>query len=169
MAQKVVAHFIDHHMVKGTSFDVDIQKPVCHVRTEDQGTVEVDITQLKALYFVKDFGGNPKYDETNDPAADDIRLRGSTQINITFQDGEQLGGLTNRYPPRGPQFFVLPMDPKSNNTRILINRDAVASIEVRQPESAAPSPEASPTIPRPRRSSWVFDGKDIKTVHPDER
>ena len=57
MAQKVVAHFIDHAIVKGTSMDVDPGKPQCHIRTPDQKTVEVDLSQIKALYFVKDFGG----------------------------------------------------------------------------------------------------------------
>jgi hypothetical protein len=162
MAHKVVAHFIDHQVVKGTSLDVDPGKPHCHVRTDEGEIVDVDLSQVKALFFVKDLNGNSKYDEVKDPASGDNRLRGSTLIDITFVDGEKLGVLTNRYPPRGVFFFAVPMDPKSNNIRILINRDAIASMEARDAQTPASQPPA-----RPKRTSWVFDGKDIKEVFPE--
>jgi len=165
MFQKVVAHFVDHQIVKGTSLDVDPQKPVCHVRTGDQQTVEVDLSQLKALYFVKDLDGNPERNESSDPASDDARLRGSTMVDITFLDGERLGALTNRYPPRGPYFYVLPMDPSSNNQRILINREAVTSMAVRAGSDTSPSEPAN--RPRPKRTTWVFDGSGLKEVPVD--
>ena len=63
MLQKVVAHFIDHTIVKGTSADVDPKRPMCHIQTPERSVVEVDLKQVKALFFVKDFGGKPGYDE----------------------------------------------------------------------------------------------------------
>jgi hypothetical protein len=177
MAHKVVAHFIDHTIVKGTSMDVDPGKRFCHVLTEDQGSVEVDLSQVKALYFVKDFGGRPEYNETGEAKDGDSRLRGSHQARITFQDGEQLSGLMNRYPPNRPYFFVLPMDPASNNVRILVNREAVVEMESlsngpNQPAAAAPvAPEAKPkpATKRPKKTGWVFDGKGIKYVDAEPR
>jgi hypothetical protein len=176
MSQRVVAHFIDHTIVKGTSVDVDPNRPLCHIQTPERQTIEVDLTQVKALYFVKDLEGQPEYDETHVPASGDVRLRGSRQVEIVFGDGEKLGGLMNRYPPNRPFFFVLPMDPASNNIRILVNRDAVAqmqpvdgepdAVDARKvpPGAPAPRPGLSPLPPRPKRTSWVFDGKDIKSV-----
>jgi hypothetical protein len=140
MMQKVVAHLVDHAVVKGVSLDVDPGKPVCHVRTDAQQTVEVDLRKVKAVYFVRDLAGNPTYDETHQPEQDDRRLRGSTQLDITFADGEKLGALTNRYPPLGQFFFVVPMDPKSNNVRILVNRGAVKRISAR----TSPAGQAAP-------------------------
>lgn len=171
MAQKVVAHFIDHAIVKGTSMDVDPGKPRCHIRTEDRQTVEVDLDQLKALYFVKDFGGKPDYTEVRQAKDGDMRLRGSHQVQMTFQDGEQLSGLMNRYPPNRPFFFVLPIDPSSNNIRILVNRDAVIDMEPLAGEQPQPSPTPTPQVQtaRSRRTSWVFDGKDIRNVDVDRR
>lgn len=170
--QRVVAHFIDHAVVKGTSADVDPKRPLCHVQTEDAGMVEVDLRQVKALFFVRDFAGKPDYDETHAPADGDQRLRGTRQVEIEFSDGERLGGLMNRYPPLGPFFFVLPLDQESNNIRILVNRESVAAMRPLDDRPDAPAPrdsqpqriglEAPP--PRPRRSSWVFDGKDIKRI-----
>jgi hypothetical protein len=171
MSQKVVAHFIDHAVVKGTSMDVDPGKPRCHVRTEDRQTVEVDLDQVKALYFVKDFAGRPDYNETQEPKEGDSRLRGSHQVQMTFQDGEQLSALMNRYPPNRPFFFVLPIDPSSNNIRILVNREAVATMEPLAADKAQPSQTQTPNVQtaRPRRTSWVFDGKEIHDVEGDRR
>jgi len=170
--QRIVAHFIDHTVVKGTSADVDPKRPVCHVQTEDAGMVEVDLRLVKALFFVKDFSGKPGYDELHEPAPGDQRLRGTRQVEIEFSDGERLGGLMNRYPPLGPFFFVLPLDQDSNNIRILVNRESVAAMRPLDDRPDAPAPRTSdPRAPgldapaaRPQRSSWVFDGKDIRRI-----
>jgi hypothetical protein len=171
MSQKVVAHFIDHTVVKGTSLDVDPSRPRCHVLTTERGAVEVELKDLKALYFVRDLTGQPQYDETHEVKAGDDRLRGSRQVELVFQDGEKLGGLMNRYPPNRPFFFVLPMDPQSNNIRILVNRDALAEIrpvdDKKDAIDSGPRVGLSPLPPRPKRTRWVFDGKDIKEVEID--
>jgi len=168
VAHKVVAHFIDHGIVKGTSMDVDPSRPVCHVHTADRGAVEVDLGQVKALFFVKDFNGQPDYNERQAPAAGDARLRGSHPVEITFRDGERLGGLMNRYPPQGPFFFMLPMDPASNNLRILVNREAIDGMKRVEPEPAADGNSTTAVPPRrPRRTTWVFDGKGIREVSAD--
>jgi hypothetical protein len=153
--------------VKGTSLDVDPGRPRCHVQTADRGSVEIEMKDLKALYFVRDLGGRPEYDETHRPLSGDERLRGSRQVELVFQDGEKLGGLMNRFPPNRPFFFVLPMDPASNNIRILVNRDAVAEIRpVDQKPDALDAGRQSPSTvpPRLKRTTWVFDGKGIKEV-----
>lgn len=162
MSHKVVAHFIDHDIVKGTSMDVDPGKPVCHIQSPDRGAVEVKLSEVKALFYVRDFGGQPEYDESHHPQPGDSRLRGSHLVELTFADGEKLGCLMNRYPPNRPFFFVLPMDQRSNNIRILINREAVESMK----EMNGVSVQAEETAPlqRPRRTSWVFDGQGIREV-----
>jgi hypothetical protein len=175
MLQKVVAHFIDHSVVKGTSADVDPKRPVCHVHTPARGVVEVDLRQVKALFFVKDLDGKPGYEENQIPADGDQRLRGSRLVEVAFADGERLGGLMNRYPPLGPFFFMLPIDPQSNNLRILVNREAVATMRSVDSQADAPGPRQSnpqriglSDAPQtPKRTSWVFDGKDIKHVSTD--
>ena len=160
---KVVAHFIDHDILKGTSMDVDVGKPVCHIRNPERGNVEVDLSLVKALFFVRDFDGKPQYDETHEPQSGDARLRGSHLVELTFSDGEKLGCLMNRYPPNRPFFFVLPMDQNSNNIRILINRAAVRSMREMPDALDQAAPEVAP-IRRTRRTSWVFDGHGIKDV-----
>jgi hypothetical protein len=105
----------------------------------------------------------------------DQRLHGTRQVEIEFGDGERLGGLMNRYPPIGPFFFILPLDQRSNNIRILVNREAVATMRALDDRPDAPAPRSSTPqrigltepLPRPARTSWVFDGKDIKHIRHD--
>ena len=126
----VVARFVDGRTIKGISLDVDPNKPKCHIKTADQGMVEVKLSDLKALFFVKDLAGNADHQEANAVDAQDARLKGAKAIEIKFRDKERLVGLTNRYPPLGNFFFMLPADGASNNIRILVNRAAVSSMGV---------------------------------------
>jgi hypothetical protein len=62
MANEVVARYLDGRVVKGVSLDVDPARPVCHIRT-GQGSQEVKLKELKALFFVKDLLGDAARDE----------------------------------------------------------------------------------------------------------
>jgi hypothetical protein len=127
MVNQVVARFRDGRTLKGTSLNVDPAKSTCHVRTAS-GAVEVKLSDLKALFFVKNHDGNAKHNEAAAPTPGDQRLLGGHKLSVRFHDGETVVGVTNRFPPLGRFFFMLPIDPKSNNIRILVNRDATASI-----------------------------------------
>jgi hypothetical protein len=124
MANEVVARYLNGKVVKGVSLDVDPGRPVFHVRTAE-GTLEVKLKELKALFFVKDLVGDAARDEALKLEPDDGRARGSFPIELEFADGEKLVGLTVRYPPIRPFFFVLPADTSSNNVRVLVNKAAV--------------------------------------------
>lgn len=129
MNNLVVARFLDGTIVKGTSLDVDPTRPAFHVRPPEGVTAEVKLKDLKALFFVRSLEGDMARHEgrTLDPA--DPRAKGSTAVSMQFPDGEVMVGLTNRFPPNRPFFFVVPVDPESNNIRILVNRSAVKKIE----------------------------------------
>lgn len=120
----IVAHFIDGTVQKGLSLDVDAKRPQCHLKT-DTGTIEVELSAIKALFFVKTATGRPTYNEIKEPANGDSRLVGAKRVRVAFADSEEIVGLMNRYPPITPYFFMLPIDPHSNNIRILVNRAAV--------------------------------------------
>ncbi|MGH2651104.1 MAG: DUF6982 domain-containing protein [Actinomycetota bacterium] len=126
---KVVARYLDGRLVKGISFDVSFAKPVCHVTTPDQGVVKVTLADLKALFFVRDLVGNKDYQESKTVAPSDPRARGARQLEIRFRDGEVIVALAAGYSDERPFFFVVPADPKSNATRILVNRAAVEAVK----------------------------------------
>src|SRR5262245_58446795 len=123
MQNTVVARFKDGRTVKGHSLNVDPDRPTFHVRTET-GPIEVKLNDLKALFFVKDPTGNPAHNEATAPTPGDNRLVGSQPVLVEFADGEKIIGVTPRFPPTKPFFYVIPIDPKSNNIRILINQKA---------------------------------------------
>lgn len=121
----IVAHFIDGRVQKGMSTDVDPKRPNCHLTTDSGAKLEVSLASVKALFFVRSAAGRPEYEESTGQSAGDSRLLGTKRVRIVFSDKEEIVGLMNRYPPITPYFFMLPMDPASNNIRILVNRAAV--------------------------------------------
>jgi hypothetical protein len=121
----IVARFIDGRVQKGSSTDVDPKRPTCHLTTDSGEKLEVSLASVKALFFVKTAAGRPDYQESKDQSAGDSRLLGTKRVRVVFADKEEIVGLTNRYPPITPYFFMLPIDPASNNIRILVNRAAV--------------------------------------------
>lgn len=129
MSNQVVARFRDGRLIKGICLDVDPNKPTCHVRPPGAKVTDVKLADLKALYFVKTFDGNSKHHEGSAFDAGDRRSAGSTKVQVTFEDGEQVVGFTNRFPPNRSHYFVVPVDLKSNNVRILVNSAAVKKIE----------------------------------------
>jgi hypothetical protein len=116
-------------VLKGISMDIDPNRPLFHLRAPQQPAVEVALADLKALFFVRSLEGNPAYNEDPTPDPADPRARGSTVIRIRFKDGETLVGLTINFPPTKTYFYMTPVDPKSNNIRMLVNRASVASME----------------------------------------
>lgn len=128
MANQVVARFADGRILKGSSLDVDPAKPRCHLRGADGSMTPVQLAELKALFFVKSLDGDSAHVEGGDIASTDPRLRGSKLVEVTFHDGERVVGLSVRYPPKGEFFFLVPVDPGSNNLRILVNSAQVQSM-----------------------------------------
>jgi hypothetical protein len=129
MKNLVVARYQDGRVMKGVSLDVDPGRPTFHVREGTAPAVEVKLSDLKALFFVRSLDGDPERHESLVPDAKDPRSRGMALVSLSFDDGEVMLGFTIRYPPNRPYFFVLPVDQKSNNIRILVNRAAVVATE----------------------------------------
>ena len=119
---KVVARFADGRLVKGMTADFFPTKDRFHVMvaTDHGGTtpVEVRTKDLKALFFVKDFAGDPRHVEAKefDPARPPI----GRPIKVVFKDGELLVGTTTGYQPGRTGFFLEPADPGSNIDRCYV-------------------------------------------------
>lgn len=128
MPNYVVARYSDGRLVKGSSLDVAQDRPKFHVRQDDGTMTQVVLADLKALFFVKSLDGNSAHVEGQEIDAVDPRLRGSRVVEVTFHDGEKIVGLCTRYPPKGPSFFLVPVDSDSNNVRILVNSAALKGI-----------------------------------------
>ena len=124
----VVARYRDGRLIKGTSIDVSPDKPICHISSAEGTLHQIALGDLKSLYFVKTLDGNAEHNEAMEMEGRDRRSLGAAIVLVIFEDGEQMVGFTNRFPPRGSFYFVTPVDPKSNNVRALVNQAAVKAI-----------------------------------------
>jgi len=127
---KVVAHFTDGRMVKGLTNDFAPDKAKFHINPYEpqQGAsrVELNTAELKALFFVKDYAGDPKH--TEQTAFDQSQRPLGRKIRVIFNDGEEMVGITQGYQSGRPGFFVVPADPVSNTDRCYVVSSATQSI-----------------------------------------
>jgi len=123
-ANKVVVAFVDGRRLKGYVYDFSALRDSFNVfpadkRLHEPGT-KVLMQDLKAVFFVKEFWGNPEY---HDQPIVDEHIHGR-KIEVIFRDGEKILGKTEGYNPQKPGFFMVPGDPASNNIRIfVVNRN----------------------------------------------
>ena len=126
---KIVARYRDGRTLKGTTQNFFPNKPVFHVKplegTGPGDLVEVNLEDLKAIFFVRDFTGNAKHVERK-KLADGERAQGRL-MEVTCKDGEVIVGTTTGYDPKRPGFFLFPIDPSANNSRVYMVASAVRS------------------------------------------
>jgi hypothetical protein len=131
---KVVIRYADGRVVKGYTRDFFPNKSSFHLELfsgDRKGEViEVQLQELKAVFFVKDFRGNPSYNERK------YFLEGQQstgrKVKVLFKDGEVLIGSTVGCDPKRQGFFFFPADPETNNLKIYAVMSAVSKIEFLQ-------------------------------------
>ena len=127
---KVIVRYIDGRVVKGFVQDFFPSKECFHLRLLDNaagnGLQEIYIRDLKAIFFVRDFGGNPSYSERK-AYMEGERAQGR-KVEVTFKDGEKQVGSTLGYDPNRPGFFFFPADDKCNNIRVFAIKSFVESV-----------------------------------------
>jgi hypothetical protein len=126
MKNTVVLHFVGGILKKGTTDDFFPNKDSFHFRQNEGDEVQVvKRDELKAVFFVKTFEGNPGYEER-----DDLDRAGfGRKIKVKYKDGETQIGYTQGYQENRPGFFVFPCDPDSNNDRIFVISSQTDSVE----------------------------------------
>jgi hypothetical protein len=90
-------------------------------------SLQVSVQRLKAVFVVRDFHGNPQFEERN------FYLDGENpsglKLEVTFADGEVMVGSTVlNYDPKRQGNFIIPADPNSNNIRVFVVSSAVKSV-----------------------------------------
>jgi small nuclear ribonucleoprotein (snRNP)-like protein len=126
---RVVVRYCDGRIVKGSTLNFDPVKPTFLLELPDHGVksepLEVRLSDLKAVFFVKDLAGDPQYRELKyfDKPSTGRRL------SVTFADGEQLVGVSLTYDANRDGFFLFPADARSNNERVFVIRKSVTKVE----------------------------------------
>jgi len=115
---KVVARFRDGRVIKGFCQNFFPNKDHFHLFPPDNPlqAMGVIMRDLKAVSFVRDFTGDPKYLEKK--TYPDGERPSCTRVEITFLDGEVMVGSTLAYGVNREGFFITPADPKSNNVKV---------------------------------------------------
>lgn len=129
-ANKVVVHYKNGKILKGTTADFLPKKSLFHLNVGgiQSGDVrEVFVNDLKAIFFVKDFSGDKQYTEIKGFG----NLPGSgKRVKATFADGESVVGYTHIINFGQPGFFLVPTDPKGNNERIYTVFSSLTRLEI---------------------------------------
>ena len=129
---KVIARFKDGRIVRGYTNDFDPSKAHLHVSSDlrDGESTIILLSDLKALFFVRDFAGDPTRVEdtffSETPNGD--------RMEVTFWDNEVIIGSTQSYRAEGEGFFLQPADPRSNNLSVFVAAAGVQQIRFLSPD-----------------------------------
>jgi hypothetical protein len=127
---KIVVRYLDGKVLKGTTQNFFPNKPTFHVLPNHPQTskepMEISVSDLKAIFFVRDFLGNKLYRERKRLSSDE-KPQGRL-IEVTCKDGEVIVGSTTGYDPKRPGFIIFPVDPKENNLKAYIVSNAVSKV-----------------------------------------
>jgi hypothetical protein len=129
--KKVVVRRLDHGLIKGFVDSTSYLGPNRIEMLDRQGrAVVVPLAEIKGVFFVKDFDGNPHRPERK-------LFRGRPRlaglwVQMTFKDKEVLEGLLpSNLVELGPEgFLVTPADLYSNNLKVFVPRTALSKIKV---------------------------------------
>lgn len=129
---QVVARYIDGHLLKGHT--VDFLPTLDRFHLFPAGAypgcrpLEIEVKDLKGVFFVKSLQGNPAHVKRNIFEAGN--LTPGKRVRVVFKDGEVLLGLAQGYHPDRPGFFILPADQRSNNERCYVVASATREISI---------------------------------------
>jgi len=88
--------------------------------------VDIFVRDLKAVVIVRDFSGDPNYQEWKN-FSKGTRIVGKL-LEVTFKDDEVIVGSSLRYDPDRPGFFISPADPKGNNLRVFVVSQGISKV-----------------------------------------
>lgn len=140
---RIIARYTDGRMFKGHTENFNPTGAIFNLHPIDSESstttgVLIAVKDLKAIFVVKEFVGNPDNvykgdgDDNEKDNADPVQVGVQpigTVLRITFKDGEQLLGSSMTYDPSAVGFFVFPVDPDSNNLRVFVINDFVKTVD----------------------------------------
>jgi len=128
---KIVVRYADRRLQKGVTVNFSPDREIFHLGPPQLASADppkaVRIADLKAIFFVKDFGGNPYFEETKNFYPGKAVF--GRKIKVVFLDGELLVGSTTNYRRDRPGFFITPADPESNIERCFVVARAIKEVK----------------------------------------
>jgi hypothetical protein len=127
---KVVVIYANGTVAKGFIQNFSPNKDFFYLTPADNSSgppIYVSVKRLKAVFVVRDFHGNPQFQERN------FYMEGENppglKLEVIFTDGEvMVGSSMLSYDPKRPGNFIIPADPEGNNIRVYVVSSAVKSV-----------------------------------------
>lgn len=117
---RAVVAFLDGRRLKGYIYNFSAQRDRFCLFPEQNGlqgeSTDVQMKDLKAIFFAKDFLRNRESQESQTPDSQ----KQARKAEVTFRDGEKLVGMADDPDPQKSGFFLVPIDPRSNNLRVFV-------------------------------------------------
>jgi hypothetical protein len=128
---RAVVAYLDGRRLKGYVFNFSALKDTFRLfpdeMAQQKSGTDVLLKDLKAVFFVKDFLGDPSYHESTEGSP----AQHGRRVEVIFKDGEKLSGTTDAYHPQKLGFFVFPIDARSNNVRVFVVNKNVRQVNMR--------------------------------------
>ena len=126
---KIVVRYNNGRLVKGCTTNFNPNAPAFTLTPAEAASTAppeaIDVCLLKAIFFVRDFAGNPgRKDRDSFEARQPYAGR---RIEVVFKDGEVLIGSASTYSPTFQGFFVFPADTDSNTLKVFAVNASVRS------------------------------------------
>ncbi len=136
LEDKIVAHYKDGRIVKGHTRDFSPLRDSFTLQpyTTDSGPVPIFLDDLKAVFHVRTFEGNPDHPPRRERIGVVSEARFSAvmgrgrKVALEFHDGERLWGFADAPDPGSTDlsgFFFFPTDAQDNNLRLFVVRSSV--------------------------------------------
>jgi hypothetical protein len=135
-SQRVVIRYADGRVLRGfvarkdeTALQ-DTPPESLAVKDSHGESVTVGASDIKAIFFVKSFEGNPDYTEfkvfSSRPTGKGVWVR------VHFRDGEMIEGVAPNCLETYSKavFYITPPDPGSNNQGVLVSKHYVKEMQV---------------------------------------
>ena len=126
--QKIVVRYREGRLLKGFTHDFHPSRTQFtlwpSINSAPSDRMYVPTSQLKAVFFVRDFNGNPDYRDARAFGGHSAGRR----LEVTFADDEVLLGSTLNYRPDGVGFFINPADALGNNLRVFVVGSAIRHV-----------------------------------------
>ncbi len=101
---------------------------VVQIIKEDGSVRTIQVKDLKAIFFVKEFEGKDHKEgswEEEDPNG----LKAGKKVIVTFKDGEKMKGKVLSDWMKGEGFFLYPIEKDSNNLKVFVVKTSILDIK----------------------------------------
>jgi len=121
---KVIVRTRDGEVIPGFA-NQDRIRNTLKIITQQGNEQTFNLDKLKAVFFVKDFQGNPEYDEIK--FLNKQSVSSMIWVRVEFFDGEVLEGkiLNNMELICSPGFYLSPSDQDTNNKRVYVIKSSL--------------------------------------------